>query len=219
MLKGLANPLEIGATQLRLQNVKPLPNLTIDEVTLVSTGLAIDLSDPANVSVKAAETHVRAFITEANINQAILSMLPADLPVKGIKISVLSRGLKATARFLNMPITMEGTPRIENGVRVIIDWKAASVLGIGLPAQLVEGLEQRLNRTIDLTALPVPVWVDEIVCEPGRVTAAGKIKLKWPLEQLPQAASPFSLPRTPLIVAPKESDFDDTDGEPPAIGA
>jgi hypothetical protein len=220
MLKGLANPLEIGATQLRLQNVKLLPNLIIDEVTLISTGLAIDLSDGANVAVSAGETHVRALLTETNLNQALIGMLPADLPVKGIKISILSRGLKATARFLNMPITMEGTPRVENGVRVVIAWKAATLLGISLPAQLVENLEQRLNRTVDLASLPIPVWLDEIVCEPGRITAAGKVKLKWPLDQLGQPASPFSLQRAPLIIAPNPSDFEDgEDPEPPAISA
>jgi len=87
---------------------------------------------------------------------------------------------------------------VENGVRVFLDWQDMK-LGLALPSALREALETHFNKTLDLSALPIPVWLEELRCEPGRLTAIGRARIAWPLPSRSPAAPPFA-PREPLPV-------------------
>lgn len=176
--------LQIGTAQIDLQNVQLRENVVVDEVHL--EGGDIRLEPPAAEDtpprVTAGETRFRAVLSEMNLNRALASLLPPEAPIRNLRAALLSGRVRLTGQYVkvfSIPVTIEGVPRIENGVRVYLDWEAAKV-GFTLPAPIREVVEQSLNRTLVLSKAPIPVWLDELRCEPGRLTALGKAHIFWP---------------------------------------
>lgn len=194
--------IRIGGAQLHALNVQLLEDLILDEVHLEGGDIRAEM--PAVMSapphVRAEAVQFRVVMSEPNLNRCLAASQPPDALLRGLKVSVLSGKLRVTGqivKIISMPITLEAIPRIDNGVRVSLDWQGMKV-GIGLPKAMVDILEEQLNKTIDLTQLPIPVWVDEIRCEPGRLTAIGRARVDWP----PLSATPPALPFTARDPAP-----------------
>ena len=94
---------------------------------------------------------------------------------------------------------LEAVPRVENGVRVSLDWQQMKV-GLAVPGPVREAMERPLQQDLRPDALPIPVWLDEIRCEPGRVTAIGKARSPGRRLPAPPSVRPFA-PREPQPVA------------------
>jgi hypothetical protein len=207
----LTVPLSIGTVQLHLKNVRLSDDITIDEIHL--DGGDIEVS-PATASgnaatVKARETHFQALISEANINALLAAHLPTDGLARHVRLALLSGKARITGRLatavVHLPFTVEVVPLVENGVRIKLDLQSARS-GFAAPAPLLSVLEQLLNNNpslpFDLTRLPVPVKVDEIRCEPGRLTVSGRARLSWPPVADVVTIAPFTAGEIP----PPQSD-------------
>lgn len=188
-------PFSASGAQIHLQNVQLRDDIVLDEVHLEGGGIEIALPGNADrPSLKAGETGFRVLMTEPNLSRLITANTPADAPVRNLSVVLLSGRARVSGQLtrsvLSLPFTAEVMPRIENGVRVT--WEIGK--GLPFPAAVVEIIEQQINShaAIDLSPLPVPVRLDEIRLEPGRLTVIGKARLSWPLAAATSLAAPFS---------------------------
>lgn len=186
---------QVGTAQIHLMNVMLREDIRLDEVHIESGDVRLDaLSSDKSLRASAGETRVRIVMSEPNLNRIITTNTPQDVPIKNLKIELFSGKARVSGQYVKLfaiPFTVEIVPRIVNGVRIVLDWKQANV-GFGLPAAIVEMIQQRVNddMNLDLSKLPIPVWIDELRCEPGRMTALGKVKLNWPPLATLQAIPP-----------------------------
>ncbi len=193
--------ISIGKAQVQLRNVQVRADLLIDEIDLEGGEIrALAPQSPGeDLTVQAEETHFRIAITEPNINIVLAANEKEDAVVRNLHVALLSGKARVTGHLvksvLHLPFTVEVVPVIVNGVRVRLDFQSAKS-GISLPAPIVDVLEQVINNNqaipLDLSRLPVPVHLDEIRCEPGRLLVNGRARLSWPLEFTGQTAAPFT---------------------------
>ena len=129
--------------------------------------------------------------------------IPEDTPVRNLKITFFSGKAHISGNYIKMmslPFTVDAVPRIQNGTRVLLDFQTVSAGGLfTLPHAVVETLQAMINEKLDfdLAQAPVPVWLDTLVCEPGRLTATGRVKVVWPPTSTPLA--PFTARETPIL--------------------
>jgi hypothetical protein len=209
--KSTPTQIEVGGVQIRLQNVRLRADVTLDEVSLESGDIQITESEEAGgaVAARAAETKFHIMISEPHINEFLAVNLPADGALRNVRLALLSGKVRLTGQviksILHLPVTLEAIPLIENGVRVKLDCQAAKI-GIALPAAVVELVEVYINDNpklpLNLSRLPVPVRLDEIRCEPGRLHVTGRARLQWPPAFVSPAVAPFSAHETPAYLLP-----------------
>lgn len=198
---------EVGGAQIHLTNVQLGDDLTLDEMHLEGGNVRVesDESVEGGVRVTTGETLVRVMVSEVNANHLLEKQLPTDGPARNVRVAFLSGKARVTGqvvKVITLPFTVEAIPKIDNGVR--IRWEIPSArIGIGLPAAVVELLEKILNEylTVDLKQLPVPIWLDTLVCEPGRLSATGKARIQWPVQAALPTPPPFS-PQEPSAMIP-----------------
>jgi len=186
--------IEIGGAQIHLVSVRLREDILLDEVHLEGGDIRVELPAAAGEPPRlfAEGTVFRAMMTEVNLNRALAANPPPGGTLKNLRVAVLSGKLRLTGQIvkgISLPFTIEGVPRIENGTRVSLDWQNVK-LGIGMPRAIVDILEEQINQTLDLTQLPIAVWLDALRCEPGRLTAAGRARILLP----PVPATPPRLP-------------------------
>ena len=209
----------VGGAQIHLQQVQLRPDLLLDEVHLDGAQVAFEShkvagEEEAVNKISVAETQFTAMMTEPNLNRLLSANMPPDAPVRGVQLALLSGKARVTGHFvksvLSLPFTLEGVAVVDNGTRVRLDFQSARV-GITIPAPVLEVVEQHMHRilTLDLTKLSVPVRLDEIKCEPGRLTIKGKAKIVWPPVTVAPTPPPFSALSMPLPV--------ESPTEPPAL--
>src|SRR6185312_7115100 len=113
---------------------------------------------------RTGETSFRAMISEPNLNRILTANTPPDVPVKNLRATLLAGKIRFSGqivKLITIPLALEAVPRIENGVRVFLDWQDVK-LGIALPSMIVEVLEKQLNKTLDISSAPIPIWLEEI---------------------------------------------------------
>ena len=176
----------IGGARISLENVQFREDVLLDELHLDGSDVRIEQQDDgAEASIATGETRVRAMMSEANLNRLITANLPADAPVRSLHIALLSGRArisgKALVSIVPFPFSIEATPRVQNGVRITLDCRTAT-LGVDMPRSVVDILEARINDALglDLSTLDIPIWIDELRCEPGRLTAIGRARIVWP---------------------------------------
>ena len=197
--------IEIGGAQIHLLNVKLREDILLDEVHLEGGDIRVEIPAAAGEPPRifAEGTVFRAMMTEVNLNRALAANPPPGGMLRGLRVAVLSGKLRLTGQIvkgISLPFTIEGVPRIENGTRVSLDWQNVK-LGIGMPKAIVDILEEQVNQTLDLTQLPVAVWLDALRCEPGRLTAVGRARLLLPPVTAPPPRLPFRAADLEPIVA------------------
>ncbi len=185
-VSGLAQVVLVGGARIALENVQLRDDVLIDELHLEGSDVRIE--PPAGdreAGITTGETRVRAMMSEANLNRLVTANLPPDTPVRGLHIALLSGRArisgKALVSIVPFPFSIEATPRVENGVRVTLDCRTAT-LGVDMPRAVVDILESRINEALglDVSSLDIPLWIEEIRCEPGRLTAIGRARIAWP---------------------------------------
>lgn len=193
----------LGKANIQLTNLRLRDDLLIDELHLEGGDLRLDLppekGDKAHFAT--GETKFRALMTEPNVNLLLAANLPADSPVRNLHIAFLSGKARITGqlvKLITIPFTVEASLKVENGVRPYFDLQSAK-LGIGLPSAVVEVIEQVINQRVleeqlklDLTRSPVPIYIDELRMEPGRLTALGKARIVLPPVSHTLASAPFA---------------------------
>ncbi len=213
----------VASAQIHLQQVQLRPDIVIDEVHLDGKAIAFESQKVAGEAeplskISVEETTFTAMMSEPNVNRLLTANLPPEAPVRGLKLALLSGKARITGHVvksvLSLPFTLEGVPVVDNGTRVRLDFQTAR-MGITIPGPVLDVIEQHLNHSLslDLSKLAVPVRLDEIKCEPGRLTIKGKARIAWPPVTIAPPPPPFSALSKPL---PQELSGE-TSSEPPAI--
>jgi hypothetical protein len=176
----------VGKAKVEIHDLELREDIVLDEVHLEGSGIRVGAAVGASeAGISSGEIRVRAVMSESNLNKLVAANLPADAPVRGMHIALLSGRArisgKALVSIVPFPFSIEAKPRVENGVRVVLDCKAAT-MGIDLPRSVVDILQQKLNEALnlDVSALEIPVFIDTIACDPGRLTATGRARIDWP---------------------------------------
>lgn len=197
-------PVKIGGAQIHFQNVQLREDVLVDEVHLEGGEILLEPPTPNSAGgVRTGETRFRAIISEPNVNRLLENNIPEDAPVRHLKIAFLSGKAHISGNYIKMmslPFTVDAVLRIQNGTRVLLDFQTVSAGGLfALPQSVVETLEKLINEKLDfdMAQAPIPVWLDTLVCEPGRLTATGRVKIVWPPTATPLA--PFSARETPAL--------------------
>lgn len=193
--------LECGPTQIISRNVRLRADLVLDEVRLNTDSAHYEsrlLPGEAHVTID--ELNAQITVSEPNLNQFIAANLAKDAIVRNVHVSLLTGKVRITGQFvklISIPFTLEALPRIENGNRVVPEFLGMNASVFSLPATAVDIIEARLvpSLTLDLSQLPLPVYLNEVRCEPGRLIIVGKARI-----HLPAAASPL------LPLPPADSD-------------
>ncbi|MDE2125091.1 MAG: LmeA family phospholipid-binding protein [Armatimonadetes bacterium] len=184
--EALAFGIESGT--LTARNVKLRADTTVDELLVEIVGLRGSVQPDGDVRVTSKEAAVTAIISEVNLNRLMEASIPADAPVRSMRLAVLTGKIRLTGQVVKMgiglPISADAVIRIEAGVRAMPDWQTMTAAGIGLPSAVVQFIENQLKSllTLDLRDLPLPLWLSEAICEPGRIVLKGSARLNWPLE-------------------------------------
>ena len=196
--------MKIGGAQIHFQNVQLREDVLVDEVHLEGGDILMELSAAGSLgAIRTGETRFRAVISEPNVNRMLENNIPEDAPVRHLKIAFLSGKAHISGSYIKMislPFTVDAVLRIQNGTRVMLDFQTVSAGGMfALPQSVVETLEKLINEKLDfdLAQAPIPVWLDTLVCEPGRLTATGRVKVVWPPSSTPLA--PFTVRETPVL--------------------
>ena len=191
----------IGGARIDLKNVRIREDLLLDELFLEGGEIRVEApAGETEARLTTGETQVRAVMSEANLNRLVAASLPADTSIRNLQIALLSGRArisgKAVVTVVPIPFSVEATPRVENGVRITLDCSAAT-FGIGLPRAVVDVIQQKLNEllSLDVADVPFPIWIDDIRCEPGRLSAAGRARIAWPPQSAIAAA--YTEPRRP----------------------
>src|SRR5579883_1564778 len=166
---------DVGTAQIQLRGVRLREDTLLDEVDLDGGDIHLEAPPAPGEAgrISTGETRVRIMISEPNLNVMLTSNTPPDVPVRDLRATILSGRIRFSAQFvkiIRLPIELEAVPRIENGIRVFLDWQGLDLFGLPVPRGIVENLAQQMNKKLDLSQLPIPIWLDEIRCEPGRLT-------------------------------------------------
>ena len=195
---------KIGGAQFHFQNVQLREDVLIDEVHLEGGEVLLEAPSAHSAgSVRTGETRFRGVISEPNVNKLLENNIPEDAPVRNLKIAFLSGKAHISGNYIKMmslPFTVDAVPRIQNGTRVVLDFQSISAGGMfSLPPTVVDSLQKMINEKLDfdLAQAPIPVWLDTLVCEPGRLTATGRIKVVWP--PTGAAIAPFTVRQPPVL--------------------
>jgi|GEM_PF-2263249 len=198
-------PVKIGSAQIHLQNVELRRDVVVDEVHLEGGEVLLE-SPSANSAggIRTGETRFRAVISELNVNRLLVNNVPEDAPVRNLKVAFLSGKAHISGNYIKMmslPFTVDAVPRIQNGTRILLEFQTASAGGMfTLPQSVVETMQTIINDKLDfdLAQATIPIWLDTLVCEPGRLTATGRVRIVWPPSAAPR--SPFAAQETPASI-------------------
>jgi hypothetical protein len=177
--------IQAGTLQIQAQNVALREDALLEEVRIEGGAIRFDLDAAGVWRLETGELRVRAALSEANLNRLLTANLPADMPLKNLHIDLFSSKARLTGTYVKLigiPISADVAIKIRNGVDVYFDLTGARA-GVGLPAAAVEVIAGQVNRELSgkigaqLRQLPFPVFLDEIRCEPGRLTLLGRTRL------------------------------------------
>jgi hypothetical protein len=191
------NKITLGTADVQLRDVDIGHGVRVDEVRLEGASVEIGLGGPENVELHANDLRVRAVLSEQSLNRAIEANMPMELPFRGIRVAILSGRLRVEGRFVkfvSIPVAIEGRPEIENGNRIVLAWQDVRGAGFSFPGAMREWLASYRNLAIDLSRLPIPVWVDSVACEPGRLTLVGRARIHIPPQPVPSLRPFGALP-------------------------
>jgi hypothetical protein len=179
--------LELGPTQIISRNVRLRADLVLDEVRLNTDQARYEsrLLPDEEPHLTIDELNAQITISEPNLNRFIAANQGKDATVRNVNVSLLSGKARITGqlvKLITLPFTLEALPRIENGIRVVPEFLRLNASILSLPASAVDIIEARLvpHLTLDLSNLPVPVYLDEVRCEPGRLVIMGKARIHLP---------------------------------------
>ena len=180
--------IEVGSAKIHLTNFVYDNDIILDEIDLEGGNILVEpTSDAANpVKVGSGETKIRIVISEKNLNSLLKAKLPQDIGLRGVQIALLSGKARVSGQYVKIiaiPFSVDAAIRIENGIKILLNFQGANAGGLNLPTRLVELLEQELNKALgqDLSRLPIPIWVDSAQIEAGRLIVTGKAKIQYPL--------------------------------------
>ena len=182
----LTDAIKIGASSLIIRDAQLRPDLLIDEVSIEAAGFVISQLDPSNLQVNSSsESRFRATISEVNLVNFALANLPDNVRkmLRETRITILQGKVQVQCVPYALPltITVEASPVIVGGKIIQLNWHGAQLGGIAFPTPMIDLVARHLNQSYDLSTLPIDFRLEEIRCEPGRLTALGWAKLEWPV--------------------------------------
>ena len=176
-----------GAATISLRNACISPDIIVDELVLEAADLSFKLGvEGQEFKFSSGETRFQGMFTEASVNRLITGSIPLDTPLRNVKVALYSGRAQLKGHFvksvMSLPFTLDAKPVLTNGIRLSLECSSTQIGGIGMPGAAVDIIERVLNERLflDLSKAVFPVRLDEVRCEPGRLTIVGRARLGWP---------------------------------------
>jgi len=122
------------------------------------------------------EVTVEAVIREEALAELVRARLPAELDVQ-VALAAGGMELRGRTSVLGLPVDVAVRGRMApeaGGTRIVFVPEEIAVGGQVLAEWIAAGLRQAYTAAVDLGAAPVPVVVEAVVHEPGRVIVTGR---------------------------------------------
>lgn len=144
-------------------------DITCHEFTAVLEDVAVNRSEGAGWYLEQGDmTALRLYISQESLNDYLNGYLDLEYPMDVIlepgrarlhgPVDVLNQNLK---------ITLEGTFKVEDQVRVLFEPQRLVVDDIQIPAFLMGNIMDDMEFSLDLSGLPFPFKMDEIMVGEG----------------------------------------------------
>lgn len=181
--------------------VNAMKNIIVDEVHIQSSGLRLAWQPQEGTAphVDIKDTNVTLMMTETNVNRLIAAYAPAEGLAKELQITLLTGRMMVSGKIkfgiLHATFQAKVIPTIRSGTRIWLDILEIKSIA-PMPPAAREMIEKQVNEQIPLEfdQLPFPVFLDEIRCEPGRITCCGRLRFNWPfIERADTIMFPFTV--------------------------
>jgi hypothetical protein len=185
LLSGKVNDLDITGRRVRTKD-----GLCLDRFHVRMKGLKLD-KDKKNVE------SVQEAVFDIDILQEDLSkMARAKVQNFGDVQVLLGAGdvsVVAPAKALNLAVdlSVQGSLQVQDGTRINFAPRAVALGPLTLADGPVQALAARINPIADLTGLPIPIFVDVLTSQAGRLAIQGRLFLD---KTLPAAEPPVPAP-------------------------
>ncbi len=152
---------------------------------LVLDSLHLELNNlryhaPPNQTVTVGDSLLEIHLTEAALNQYLRHQHP-DSPTE-VRLNDGTVTIKGTMKLLGLPTPIESTGRVEIKDGTRLEYRADTVrLSVDpIPGIGPQYVEKRLNPLLDVGQLNLPLRLDTIAVEPGRLVVRGAAYLPAP---------------------------------------
>jgi len=183
---------QADSASITLRNFRPGHGFVIDEMVL--TGDRIEIVTPADaraLSISIEHTRFRGMITEINLNEMLASLSLDGAPVRNLKLAIYSDRVQIKGQLiesvLSLPFVLDAKPVITRNVRLSLECSSTQIGGLGMPGPAVELIERMLleHLSLDVSESVMPIYLDSVKCEPGRLSLTGRANISWPLPKRP----------------------------------
>lgn len=141
--------------------------VTVDRAAVTLDPFAFDMALPGKAV---------AVVTERAIGQLLAAQAPPQ--VKDFEVSISGGKIYVTAKaqvIVTIPVKAVCFLEIVGGHSVYVRLESVDVMG-GAAKNLVESQIEKVNPVLTVSDLPVPVELQSVECESGRVTLHGVVK-------------------------------------------
>ncbi len=196
---GLKEALGDGTVRVQLAAFPALRLLAgdVDRMTVTVEGLVVDGLALDSLRLEAANVHVdlpgllrgrdwrpsyrdevtvEAVITENALTELVRARLPAQVDV-AVRLDAGGVELSGRTEVLGLPMDVNVRGRVaaeQGGTRLVFVPEQIVVGGQVLADWVAQGIRQMYTAAVDLRGAPVPLVVEEVVHEPGRLVIAGR---------------------------------------------
>jgi hypothetical protein len=158
------------------RNVRAIEGLTMDELEVRLEGVRFDRGDRTVEEI--ARSRFAARIGAASVTRFVRQRSPSLRDVR-IRFARGNVQVNASPALLGMgvPVEVTGQPRLRGGKAIDFDASRIAVVRLGLPEFAVARIEERINPLVDLTGMPFPIQLTDVLLEGDRVVVAGNALL------------------------------------------
>ncbi len=176
----------VKSAQIVAQNVEVTPNILLEEVRLEGGAMRVNCNALGVTDIDLGEVRIRATLSEPNLNQIVQANIPPDMPLKNLQFNLYTGKIKVTGNYvklISIPVAIDAVILVKNGIDLYLDLTEVKA-GMGLPSSVVEVIEGHINRALghqigeQIRQLPFPIYIEEIRCEPGRLTVIGRLRVQ-----------------------------------------
>lgn len=202
---GLAASLGSAAVEVQMRSFPAYRMLAgdVDRMTVTVSGVEVDGLAVESLRLQAAGVHldvagllrgqvggggwpltehgaatVEAVVTETALKEWVRAQLPEQVDVQ-VKVGTAGVELRGRTTVLGIAMDVAVLGRVEpsaDGSQLVFVPETVSVGGQALADWVAQGIREMYKAAVDLNAAPVPLVVEEVVHQPGRLVIAGRTR-------------------------------------------
>ena len=152
----------------------------IDQLTLNMHGVVFDTKSHQLRKMESA--NFKAVFGQDSLNLYLVGETADNPDLTDIRLKFGSGNLvslmgKRVTLGVGVPFQITGPLRITGAMRLELDPKHLSIIGIALPDRLTYFLKSHLEQAIDLSRIDLPIRVTAISAEPGKLILTGDVDM------------------------------------------